>query len=77
MRVYAADPLSGEPAEEGVLRFVDLANHQTVLAIETQDLGRILPDGRVVLLGRSLEAPLRGCSLTVEEALSRAADARG
>ncbi len=74
MRVYAADPLTGEPAEEGVLRFVDLANHATVLAVETQDLGRVLPDGRVVLLGRSLEAPLRGCSLTVEEAGGRGAD---
>lgn len=71
MRVYAADPLTGEPAEEGVLRFVDLANHGSVLAIETQDLGRVLPDGRVQLLGRSLEAPPRGCSLTVEEAGAR------
>ena len=73
MRVLAVDPVQGEPAEEGVLRFIDLANHQTVLAIETQDLGRVLPDGRVVLLGRSLEAPLRGCSLSVEEALDRRA----
>ena len=68
MRVLAVDPLSGQPAPEGQLRFFDLANHDTVLAVETQDLGRVLPDGRVVLLGRLQDAPARGCSITVEEA---------
>lgn len=66
MRVLAVDPLSGAPATTGQLRFVDLANHQTVLAIETQDLGTVLPDGRVILHGRLEAAPLRGCSLDAE-----------
>lgn len=68
MRVMAVDPWSGAPATEGVLRFVDLANHQTVLAIETRDVGRVYPGNRVELLGRLPGAPARGCSLTVEEA---------
>lgn len=66
MRVLAVDPLSGAPAERGQLRFVDLANHQTVLAIETQDLGTVTSDGRVILHGRLEAAPPRGCSLDVE-----------
>ena len=68
MRVLAVDPGTGAPVREGQLRFVDLANHQTVLAIETMDLGEVLEDGRVVLRGRLPRAELRGCSLTVEEA---------
>jgi hypothetical protein len=68
MRVLAVDPWTGEPAEEGILRFFDLCNHQSVLAIETSDLGRVLEDGRVELLGRLSGSRLRGCSLTVEEA---------
>lgn len=71
MRVLAVDPAMGEPAAEGQLRFFDLANHETVLAIETQDLGVVLSDGRVVLRGRLPAAALRGCSLTVEEAAAR------
>ena len=69
--VTTVDPWSGAPAAEGLLRFVDLANVHTVLAIETQDLGRVLPDGRVELLGRLPGARVRGCSLTVEEAGAR------
>jgi len=68
MRVVAVDPWSGEVSTRGVLRFFDLANHQTVLAIETQDVGVVMPDGRVKLEGRLEGAIPRGCSLTVEEA---------
>jgi hypothetical protein len=72
MRVYAVAPGTGKPlsaGQVGQLRFVDLANQQTVLAVETLDQGRVLPDGRVELLGRLAGAPVRGCSLTREEAL--------
>ena len=69
MRVVAVDPGTGEPTEEeGLLRFYDLANHQTVLAIETRDVGVVRPGNRVTLRGRLPGAPDRGCSLTVEEA---------
>jgi hypothetical protein len=69
--VYTVHPGTGEPSEEGLLRFVDLANHQTVLAIETEDLGRVDHQGRVTLLGRLTGATPRGCSLTAEEAHGR------
>jgi len=66
LRVTAVDPWTGEPTTRGLLRFFDLANHQTVLAIETQDVGTVHADGRVQLEGRLTGAQLRGCSLTVE-----------
>jgi hypothetical protein len=69
MKVWAVDPWSGERAPEGLLRFLDLANHESVLCIETRDLGRVLPDGQVQLRGRLAGAEPRGCSLGMEEAL--------
>ena len=68
MRVQAVDPWTGEPATRGLLRFYDLANYQTVMAIETQDVGVVHPGGQVSLEGRLVGATPRGCSLTVEEA---------
>ena len=70
----AVDPVTGAPVEAGLLRFIDLASVDTVLAIETGDLGEVAPDGAVRLLGRHAGSPLRGCSLTVEEALRPPAD---
>lgn len=73
--VYAVDPLSGEPVTgEGLLRFVDLANVYTVIAIETLDLGVVErhPDGdRVTLKGRLEGAEARGCSIRAETLLER------
>ncbi len=46
--VRAVDPWTGESAAEGILRFYDLANVDTVLAIETADLGRVLASAEVV-----------------------------
>jgi len=68
MRILAVDPWTGEPATRGLLRFFDLANYQTVCAIETADVGVVHPDGSVSLEGRLEGAIPRGCSLTVEEA---------
>jgi len=67
LHVYTAHPATGRPAPEGLLCFVDLANWSSPLAIETEDLGRVV-DGRVELLGRLPRARARGCSLTAEEA---------
>ena len=75
MRVLVVDPDTGRllaPDTPGQIRFVDLANHDTVLAIETLDHGTLHADGSVHLHGRLPHAPIRGCSLTVEEARHRA-----
>ena len=75
MRIYTVDPATGAPLSEGEvgqLRFVDLANYWSVLAIETMDLGRVVPHpegDRVWLHGRLQGAEVRGCSLSVEELL--------
>ncbi len=72
MRVYTVDPASGAPTTGGgLLRFVDLANVDSVLAIETMDLGRV--DGSAVtLLGRLQGAEARGCSLRAEQFVASA-----
>ncbi len=71
MHVYAVDPVTGQPVEgEGLLRFVDLCNVDSSLAIETLDLGVVrFHDGAqwVELRGRLAGSEARGCSLTVEE----------
>ena len=68
MKVCTVDPDSGIPTDGmGLLRFYDLANHQTVLAIETKDLGVIEKDGSVTLYGRIPSSRPRGCSIRVEE----------
>lgn len=75
LRVYAADPGSGRPVEGvGVLRFVDLCNLHSVLAIETMDLGRVDAEG-VHLHGRLEGAEARGCSLRAEDLLGRVDEA--
>ena len=72
-RVVAIDPLTGEPVaagEEGLLRFIDLANVETVVAVQTADRGRVTERG-VELLGRAPGAVARGCGLSVEELRER------
>lgn len=72
MRVYTVDPETGEPVHgEGVLRFVDLCNVDSVVAIETMDLG-VVDGDRVTLRGRLQGAEARGCSLRAEDALAAA-----
>jgi len=70
MKAVAVDPATGTPAPTGLLRFFDLSNHQTVMAIETMDVGTIHPGGRVTLHGRLPGAIARGCSLTVEDIIN-------
>jgi len=68
VRVAAVDPetLAVLPnGEIGLLRIFDLANVDSVMAIQTEDLGRAWQD-RLELLGRASGAELRGCSLLTE-----------
>lgn len=73
LRPIVVDP-SGAPVAPGVvgaIRHIDCANRSSVVAVETEDLGAITPDG-LVLLGRERGAELRGCSLDAEELAARA-----
>ena len=54
--------------ETGFLRHVDLGNRSSVIAIDTEDRGYATDDG-IVLLGREIDAPQRGCSLEAESLL--------
>jgi len=48
-----------------LLRIYDLANVDSVMAIQTEDVGRAWQDG-IELIGRASGAELRGCSLLTE-----------
>lgn len=70
LRVLACDPDTGDalpPGQSGQLRFLDLANLDSALCVDTLDHGVCHADGGVTLLGRLPGAEARGCSLTVEE----------
>ncbi len=74
LRTLVVDPESLLPMPEGeigLLLHIDLANLDSVLAVQTDDMGRLTPEG-VVLLGRATGSEARGCSLAAEE-LMRAA----
>jgi len=72
VRVTPVDPRTLEAVEEGevgLLRIDDLANVDSVCAIQTSDLGRRVDGATFALLGRAAQAQTRGCSLAIEEAL--------
>ena len=71
VRTQATDPETLRPlphGETGVLRHLDLANLDSVMAIQTADLGITLPGGFRVL-GRARGAEARGCSLAMDDLL--------
>ena len=68
-RVVIVDPREGKPVrntKRGLVRILDLANQGSVLAIQTEDEGRLVKEG-LEILGRKKGSDLRGCSLTFEE----------
>jgi hypothetical protein len=76
VRTRVLDPATLEECPEGrpgLLVHYDLANLDTPLAIQTEDVGRRIA-GRLVLHGRLPEAERRGCSLPFEEFLRRESD---
>jgi len=60
------------PGETGLLKFVDLANVGSVIAVLTEDFGRIV-DGGFIFEGRPRTAEARGCGLTFDELQARMA----
>jgi hypothetical protein len=70
LRTLVCDLATGREVPAGTvgcLRHLDLANLGSVLAVQTEDLGRVR-DGGIELLGRVPGAVSRGCSLLVDEA---------
>ncbi len=70
VRTVVIDPLTGKEAlmgKKGLFRHFDLANRGSVLAIQTEDMGRAIQGGNFEFLGRAQGTELRGCSLTYEE----------
>jgi hypothetical protein len=66
-RILAPDTLHPAPAgAAGLLQHLDLANLGSVSAVLTEDTGRAVGDGFVVL-GRTPGAEPRGCSLAMDE----------
>jgi len=68
-RVGAVDPdtLTVLPqGSRGLLRFWDLANVDSIVAVQTADVGVVTPRG-VLLEGRAPGSAPRGCSLAVDE----------
>ena len=59
------DPLSLTIRSQGGINIIDLANFHSCAFIETQDLGKIMPDGSLEVLGRFDNSEIRGCNLMV------------
>lgn len=74
VRSVAVDPetLAVLPEGElGILRHLDLANVDSVAALQTADLGRVIR-GEVELRGRAGGAEPRGCSIAMDELMAAA-----
>ena len=77
-RVRCVDPDSGEDVttgEVGVVVIHDLANTGSVAAIQTADLGRVIPAAAgegFDVLGRAEGAEVRGCGVAIEAMLGEA-----
>lgn len=59
------DPFSLTIRSQGGINIIDLANFHSCAFIETQDLGKIAPDGSLEVLGRFDNSEIRGCNLMV------------
>lgn len=67
-RVVVIDPKNGcevKIGETGLVKWIDLANVDSCLAIQTLDFATRTAHG-FILHGRAPHAPRRGCSLTIE-----------
>ena len=76
MNVRMVDPLSQTEVphgESGIISFVDLANVWSCPFILTEDMGHVVSQEnytqKIVLEGRAINAPEKGCSLTYAQAM--------
>ncbi len=68
-RVLVCDPATGREVgvgKTGLVRWIDLANSDSVLALQTLDLAERTPQG-FRLIGRLSRTEPRGCSLSAED----------
>jgi hypothetical protein len=68
-RVLVVDPATGREVgmgRQGLVRWIDLANVDSVLAVQTLDVAERTPEG-FRLIGRLPRTEPRGCSLSVED----------
>jgi hypothetical protein len=62
----AYDPFTEVPfGQKGGINVIDLANQNSCAFIQTDDLGRLVPDG-FLLEGRMTAADIRGCNLLLD-----------
>ena len=60
------DPMDhGPQGMRGGIDIIDLANLSSCAFIQTQDMGRLMEDGRFVIEGRIAGSDIRGCNLLV------------
>ncbi len=52
--------------ETGGINVIDLANLNTIAFIETEDIGKVHPNGSFEVMGRLDNSDIRGCNLIVE-----------
>jgi len=77
VRVQFLDPETEQPVppgEPGLIQVHDLANTGSVAAVQTADLGRVVPGepAGFEVLGRLAGAEARGCSIAADDTLSDA-----
>ena len=76
VRTLAADPETLDPlpdGEQGILRHYDLANLDSVMALQTADVG-VVKGAVFELRGRARGSEARGCSIAMDELLLAARD---
>jgi len=72
-RVLVVDPATGREVgmgKQGLVRWIDLANVDSVFAVQTLDLAERTPKG-FRLIGRLPRTEPRGCSLSIDDLVQR------
>jgi hypothetical protein len=72
-RVLVCDPATGREVrvgKQGLVRWIDLANTDSVLALQTLDVAERTPHG-FRLIGRLPRTEPRGCSLSADDLVAR------
>ena len=78
-RVLVCDPATGREVgvgKQGLIRWIDLANTDSVLALQTLDVGESTPRG-FRLIGRLSRTEPRGCSLSAEDIVAATEKSQG